>query len=96
MPGRVVNRIQSLTKTQSFKTLTGSDSTGDAERLGGIRKVYVTLASGKGASNILRVRLKGNSRFVDFSGMREGFPYPLEIEFLASTGNTVTSVIASR
>ena len=91
-----INRIQSPTRTQSFKTLTGSDSTGDADRLGGIRKIYVTLASGKAATNVLKVRLKGDSSFVEFTGMREGFAYPLEVEFLASTGNTVASVTASR
>ena len=91
-----INRIQSLSKTQSFRSLTGSDSTGDADRLGGIRKIYVTLASGKTATNVLKVRLKGDSSFVEFTGMREGFAYPLEVEFLASTGNTVRSVIAGR
>jgi len=91
-----INRIQSPTRTQFFKPLTGSDSTGDADRLGGIRKVYITNASGRGATNILKVRLKGDSSFVEFTGLREGFAYPLEVEFLASTGNTVTSVTASR
>ena len=91
-----INRIQSLTKTQSFRSLTGSDSTGDANRLRNIRKVYITRASGRSETNILKVRLKGDSSFVEFTGMREGFAYPLEVEFLASTGNTVRSVTAGR
>ena len=94
--GKSRDDTQSLVGPRKAGVLTGSDATGDAQKLEGVNRIQVSHASGKTATNVLSIRLRKNSSFIEFSGLREGYFYPFDVQFLGASATTVASVFGSK